>query len=97
LPQPQAFGEATPTFFKKKEKTMPPKVVVSIPKSLQTTADERRKLKSAFKTKIQSIVQPSGGAGPITNVGRVVTEIIVTNGGVRKTASKRRATKKKTT
>jgi hypothetical protein len=69
---------------------MPPKVVVSIPKSLQTTAKERKILKSAFKTKIRSVVKPRGDTQDITNVGGVVTDIVVASGRVGKTGSKRR-------
>ena len=73
---------------------MPPRVVVSIPKSLQTTADERLKLKSAFKSRIKSIVK-GGEDNPVTNVGKVVTEVIVVNGQARKRAAKSKAGKKK--
>jgi len=74
---------------------MPPKVTVSVPRSLRTTAGERAKLKSAFKSKIKSIVRPHGPNDPIasdiTNVGGVVTEVIVVNDA----AGKRRKTGKK--
>ncbi len=72
---------------------MPPKVVVSIPESLQTTAGEREQLKRAFKTKIKSVVKPhDGGSAPVTNVGRVVTEVVVVSGAA---ARKRRGAKRK--
>ncbi|PYS22939.1 MAG: hypothetical protein DMF72_11545 [Acidobacteria bacterium] len=75
---------------------MPPKVVVSIPKSLQTTASERARLKSAFKTKIKSVVKPhSDEENTVTNVGRVVTEVIVVDAAASKRKSKRKAGMKK--
>lgn len=62
---------------------MPPKVTASVPTSLRTTAAERKKLKSAFKSKIKDIVKPRGASrsidNDITNVGGVVTEVIVVN------------------
>lgn len=75
---------------------MPPKVTVSVPRSLQTTASERAKLKRAFKAKIRSVVRPHGSEGsPVTNVGGVVTEIIIVSAAARKSGSKRKAGKKK--
>jgi hypothetical protein len=77
------------------EKTMPPKVVVNLPRSLESTARERAQLKEAFKSKIKSIVKGGAAENPVTNVGRVVTEIIVVNGGTKRGGSKRKAGKKK--
>lgn len=75
---------------------MPPKVTVSVPSSLQTTASERTILKRAFKAKIRSVVKPHGSVGnPVTNTGGIVTEIIVVNGVASKRGSKRKAGKKK--
>ena len=80
---------------------MPPKVTVSVPRSLRTTASERAKLKSAFKSKITSIVKPHGAGrsadNDITNVGGggVVAQVIVVNDTAAKRAAKGKAGKKK--
>jgi len=74
-----------------------PKVTVSVPKSLKTTASERSQLKSAFRTKILQVVKPHSASpgNDITNVGRVVTQVVVVDGAAaRKRGSKRKAGKK---
>jgi hypothetical protein len=72
---------------------MPPKVTVSVPRSLLTTERERAILKSAFKAKIKSVVKPHGSPqNPVTNTGGVVTEVVVV--GAAKTGKKKTAKKK---
>ena len=74
---------------------MPPKVVVNVPASLRTTPRQRTALKKVFKDDIKTTMR-NIDPNPVTNVGRVVTEVIVDSGASAraKRGAKRKAAKK---
>ena len=79
-----------------------PKVIVRMPKSLETTPSERAELKRTFNTSVVSVLKKHGSVGnDITNVQPTIVEIVEVSGIASsrtgpKAKTGRKASKKKT-
>ncbi len=73
-----------------------PKVTISLPSELNTTARERETLERAFQTKLQGILRsrPGVSVSNIWGIRRVTTETVVARGGRPPKKAPKKAAKK---